>query len=426
MPLLVFALVAAAHVQLLMQLAPSIRAWQAGTRTVAAAHGRGAAWIRMASEAPTVPAETADPPETLSEPPIHAATTPSAEVLPDALTHIRQSGPVLAWADDESPSASPVPPTSEVVSPHPIIDNVPARTDAASGAEPLATMADAVVAPAGASPGQVQDDLPAARGTVHIALIGSGTTHFSFLADGHRGEARLHWALTQDRYRLTLERRSADRTWPTWHSEGRVGAHGLQPERHELSRSGRVRELLSFEHAHGKAEPPVWLHANGHRYAMPEGVQDRLSWWLQLPAMAAAAEAQHHRVLRVPVAHARGFHWWDFELLGRDGPRLHLRRSIPRSGEQAALTWELWVDTRQSAWPQALRFEVNGVTQWTLSDPDTPASPDAPDPWRPPPATDETHGRTSHAPSACEILWLASQMLSREQQSSATMGSRPG
>ncbi len=75
-----------------------------------------------------------------------------------------------------------------------------------------------------------------------LPLRGDGALAYAFVIDGQPGEAALNFHIGNGRYDITLERRSGDRELPVWHSEGRVGPQGLQPELHRVSRQGRERE----------------------------------------------------------------------------------------------------------------------------------------------------------------------------------------
>lgn len=196
-----------------------------------------------------------------------------------------------------------------------------------------------------------------------MPLHGDGTLAYAFLIDGQPGEAALSFHIGEGRYDITLERRAGDRELPVWHSEGRVGPQGLQPERHRVSRQGRERELQIFDR---DAARPVLL-VGARAYPLSAGTQDRLSWWLQLAAMMAAEPAPFlGQRMRVPVAGPTGVGDWDFEVIARDGDRWLLRRDLVRGAGRPALQWSVWLDGRRGFLAVDLRFSLDDDEQWAL------------------------------------------------------------
>lgn len=213
-----------------------------------------------------------------------------------------------------------------------------------------------------ATPARTPDTRPVPA-WLALPLHGAGTLAYAFIIDGQPGEAALSYRIDASRFDITLERRAGDRELPVWHSEGRVGAQGLQPERHRVTRQGRERELLIFDRASAR---PVLL-VGARAFPMSAGTQDRLSWWLQLAAMMAAEPAPHlGQRLRVPVAGPTGVNNWDFEVAARDGDRWLLRRDLARGAGRPALQWSAWLDGRRGFLPVDLRFSLDDDEQWAL------------------------------------------------------------
>jgi hypothetical protein len=108
---------------------------------------------------------------------------------------------------------------------------------------------------------------------------------------------------------------------------------------------------------------------------MPEGVQDRISWWLQLAGMVAAAPQQFlpGRELRISVVGLRGeAREWVFDVLAYAdlhlpaGPVLkavHLRRQAlgPYNGEI-----DIWLDPARYHLPVRLVFHMPDERGWEL------------------------------------------------------------
>lgn len=196
-----------------------------------------------------------------------------------------------------------------------------------------------------------------------LPLHGDGALAYAFVIDGQPGEAALRFHIGEGRYDITLERRAGERELPVWHSEGRVGPQGLQPERHRVWRQGRERELQIFDR---DAARPVLL-VGARAFPLSAGTQDRLSWWLQLAAMMAAEPAPHVGLrLRVPVAGPAGINDWDFEVVARDGARWLLRRDLAQGAGRPALQWSVWLDGQRGFLAADLRFSLDDDGQWAL------------------------------------------------------------
>lgn len=204
---------------------------------------------------------------------------------------------------------------------------------------------------------------PAAAATVEppppsalLRLAGPAAWRYRLRQAGQDGEAVLDWQPQPDgRYTLRLTRRIGERALPAWESLGRVGSAGLSPERFALQRGGQDRQAVNFDHELGQ----VSFSASPAQRDLPEGAQDRLSWWLQLAALVqaspAAATAPGGR-WRVWVAGLRGeLREWVFEAMtpdADDAGLLHVRR-LPLGEHDPGL--DLWLDPARLHWPVRLR-----------------------------------------------------------------------
>jgi len=124
-------------------------------------------------------------------------------------------------------------------------------------------------------------------------------------------------------------------------SVGALNAEGLVPQRFERAPESRRAEVTRLDAARAHIE----FDGSADTLERPAGLQDRLSWWLQIAAIAGARELQagmhieiemlglHHDVLR-----------WDFEVVGPEtldgiGASWHLRRAAIDSVERAMDVW---------------------------------------------------------------------------------------
>lgn len=195
-------------------------------------------------------------------------------------------------------------------------------------------------------------DAPSPSDAPLLRLAGPATWPYRLRQGGQDGEALLDWRPEADgRYSLRLTRRVGERTLPAWESLGLLGGGGLAPTRFALQRGGQDRQAINFD----AEERLVSFSASANRLELPEGAQDRLSWWLQLAALVQAQPAPGGR-WRVWVAGLRGeLREWVFEAVDaapEDGGTLHLRR-LPLGERDPGV--ELWLDPARGYWPVRLR-----------------------------------------------------------------------
>lgn len=232
-----------------------------------------------------------------------------------------------------------LPPTAPTALPEPALP-VPPSPQARSSRPSTRPPMPAVEAPAPAL------DAPLLR------LAGPAAWHFRLRQGGQDGEALLDWRPEADgRYSLRLTRRVGERALPALESLGHLGSAGLAPERFALQRGGQDRQAINFD-AEGRR---VSFSASPAQLDLPEGAQDRLSWWLQLAALVQATPAPGGR-WRVWVAGLRGeLREWTFEAVDpgpEDAGMLHLRR-LPLGERDPGV--ELWLDPARAYWPVRLR-----------------------------------------------------------------------
>jgi hypothetical protein len=221
---------------------------------------------------------------------------------------------------------------------------------AAGGGRAPSALAQAAPAPARAA---VSSEAPAPQ-FAPLRLSGPAQWRYRLRQGGQDGEASLSWQPEADgRYALRLSRRIGERSLPDLQSLGRLGPAGLAPERFALQRRGRDQQAVNFD----QDEARLSFSASPAQYALPEGAQDRLSWWLQLAALVQAESAPLPGTRwRVWVAGLRGeLREWTFELEAPTDPAqpgLHLRR-LPLGPEDPGV--QIWLDPARGHWPLRLR-----------------------------------------------------------------------
>ena len=205
-------------------------------------------------------------------------------------------------------------------------------------------------------------------------LPAAATLRYTLHYYGRSGEAVLSWRPAGTAYTLALQGLplpladdpvaprlpgQPDRVRPLIEqaSQGQLDANGLAPDRFTDRRRGRGQRAANFRRELGRIE------FSGPSTVLPAwaGAQDRLSWWVQLPAIVAAAAAVPADV-RLFVVDARGRgELWRFDHLGLvAGPigtglaAVQHWRHEPAQAEGQRV--ELWLDPAQSHWPVQLRL----------------------------------------------------------------------
>jgi len=197
-----------------------------------------------------------------------------------------------------------------------------------------------------------------------LPLRGEGRLSYRYTQGQAEGQALLSWQLDEHAYQLRLERELAGRALPAWRSEGRLDAQqGLAPARFAVQRGGRDRQAINFRREQGL----ISFSASAELQALPEGVQDRLSWWLQLPALLAAQPARlvAGQELVLPVAALRGMAVdWVFHVEGREEDGLwHLSRQA--LGPYDARL-DIWLDPQRRYLPVRVRQSVGEEERWEM------------------------------------------------------------
>ncbi len=190
---------------------------------------------------------------------------------------------------------------------------------------------------------------------------------------GAGGQATLDWQSDDDGYRLRLRA-----TLPTGAaldqlSQGGFDASGLAPLRLADRRGGRAAQAVNFQ----RSQQRITFSGPRWEYPLVPGVQDRLSWIVQLTAMAAASVPARDDEFVLQVVGARGATArWRFRVAGAErvdagaGPVDTVR--LAREPEHLYdLRIELWLDPMREYWPLRLRqTQVPGgeALEWTLVD----------------------------------------------------------
>lgn len=195
--------------------------------------------------------------------------------------------------------------------------------------------------------------------------------HYELRQGEASGVARLSWRPDGQHYQARLERELAGRALPGWRSEGGFDAQGLAPERFAQQRSGRDSLATNFRREQGL----ISFSASPALLPLPAGVQDRLSWMLQLPALVAADVRLREpgAQLVLPVVGLSGeVQDWLFVVqqiedqslpIGTISNTVHLRRRAQALYDSEV---EVWLDPARHHLPVRLRHSIDEARSWEL------------------------------------------------------------
>lgn len=208
--------------------------------------------------------------------------------------------------------------------------------------------APVLAAVAGSSPASA----PAVSAPVpRLKLPSSTRLHFAAQRGERSGRAELRWERTDSgSYELLLVLRydGEEREALIQSSRGDIGEAGLQPRRYADRRGNAGLRSASFAQDDAADAPPP-------------GAQDRLSWLVQLAAMAAAWSEPPQPGTRIvlQVAGVRGeCEDWVFDVIGPEpladaAALLHLARAPLHRYDHRI---DLWLDLAGGGWPQRMSW----------------------------------------------------------------------
>lgn len=221
-----------------------------------------------AASAPALQVRTlAAPAAAVVEPPPPApapADVPVPARRPPPQPRREAAVPVAAAPPLSDPADEPAPPSEPVLDAAPLTQGVP-------GPEPSASAA--------------ADDPEAAPPPLYAAqLPGPLTLRYELRRGAMSGSGELLWRPEAARYTLRLEGAVMGLNVLTQESSGTLDAHGLAPERFTDRRARRPTVAANFEREAGR----IRFSGPSHEVPWHAGVQDRLSWMIQLAAVAQA------------------------------------------------------------------------------------------------------------------------------------------
>jgi Protein of unknown function (DUF3108) len=235
-----------------------------------------------------------------------------------------------------------------------VADTAPSASAGDAANAPASAPAKAAAAPAA---------VPAIEVPVYATrLAPAGSWRYRLQRGLASGEAQLTWTPdAQQHYAMRLEGWIAGVTVLDWVSTGALDDAGIAPQRFVIRRRGRDSQAANFQRDAGK----VTFSGPTHELPLLPGVQDRLSWMLQLPAVVDAAPQRFgagSSVVLMVVGARGGGGVWTFDVVGPESldgaPTLKLVRG-PRKLRD--LRVEVWLDPAQAHLPvRALLTQPEG------------------------------------------------------------------
>lgn len=306
-----------------------------------------------------VPAQGTVPAVEPAQPPRAAQPDAPTGLALAALDRAQQTAAALTMADPADAPHAQNPPDGT------------AAMDAPSPAGPP----DALASPAtgAAAPPPVYPSLPPPPALLRYHLRHNGQT----------GEAVLVWRHDGQRYALSFEARldgpgSAPGKLPPLLIEqaslGGFDGAGLAPERFTDRRHGRGWRAANFRRDVGR----ISFSGPAVEYPAWPGVQDRLSWLVQLVAIQAAAATPPSQISLFVVDARGGGEHWRFEALGDEPvetasgnwPARHWRRQPERPERPDSQRVDVWLAPGLGHWPLQLRvtsLRTGDETVWRLA-----------------------------------------------------------
>lgn len=243
------------------------------------------------------------------------AARPSAPVQVRTVEPQAAQAPVVAAETTRpTPPARPAPaPRRPAAVPNPVAEQepVPVNTDLVLVAAALP--AQAAPAPSEPNSHPTQNEVPVYRTQMPPAMTLRYDMHYGRWS----GTGEMQWRPTAQGYELRLDGRVAGLRLLSWSSQGVFDKAGIAPVRFTDQRARKAAQAANFQREAGK----ITFSGPATEYPLLQGSQDRLSWMLQI---AAVAQAEPKRLaagqkIAFYVVGAKGdADLWTFRVEGRD------------------------------------------------------------------------------------------------------------
>lgn len=345
-----------------IEAAPALAAGEPAVPTV---DGEAAPAVALA------PPKRARPPRAAREPSKAARTEPSASPAADAM-------PVPLTAEAVQPAAMAASQAVAADAAVPAVEGMAeaavatTATTAATIALPSVAAAPVEAAPA-LPPAASQPLLPAGeRPPVYrTRLPPPATLRYQVRSGFLRGTGEIRWRREGEGYGIVLEARIAGLTLLKWSSDGRIDEAGLAPTRFLDQRARRAPQAANFQRESGKVTfsgPPA-------EWPLYAGMQDELSWMIQLAGIAAAEPAllvDSGRITLVVVGARGEARVWNVRYAGRENVEtasgtIHAVKFVRDRDGPYDRSYEIWLDPANGYLPaHVTRRNADGSSDFDI------------------------------------------------------------
>jgi hypothetical protein len=304
--------------------------------------------------APTAPPATQAPPPAAPAAPDRVVTSqrPAAPPEPTESAEPAPATAPLTQAHAETPTEIPAPPAE------PAASAVLLAEAGATTPEPAASMTSLALATPRPAPRQLPGSGSAAPAPTRIPP--SETLKYDVRRGLLSGEGQITWQVSGSQYRLTLEAHMpVFGTIFQQTSQGGFDAAGLAPTRHTEQRLRRSEQALSMVRNPQGGEGHVALSTRSEQAPLSPGLQDRVSWMVQLPALLEGhpGTLQTGQRFDIDVASVSGsVQVWHFDVVEARTAE-GLVKLVRHSDDPRATRAEAWADPRRHHWLVRVRMQ---------------------------------------------------------------------
>ncbi|MBV9889760.1 MAG: DUF3108 domain-containing protein [Rhizobacter sp.] len=199
----------------------------------------------------------------------------------------------------------------------------------------------------------------------------AATLHYQVRRGFLRGDGEIRWRPAGNAYHLVLEASVAGLTLLVQTSEGTIDRHGLAPVRFVDQRARGAAQAANFVRESGR----ITFSGTGVEWPLVAGVQDRLSWMIQLAGIVAADPGLLHEGARITMAvvGARGdADVWSLRYIGEEsvetpGGSVQAVKLLREGHGANDTTAEVWLDPARSYLPvRATLRNSSGTPEYDL------------------------------------------------------------
>lgn len=347
-----------------IEAAPALAAGEPAVPTV---DGEAAPAVVLA---PPTPPTRARPPRAAREPAkaarTEASASPAADAMPAPLT--AEAVQPAAMAASQAVAAD-----AAVLAVEAMAEAAVATTVTAAATIALSSVAAAPVEAAPAlPPAASQPLLPAGERPVYrTRLPPPATLRYQVRSGFLRGTGEIRWRREGEGYGIVLEARIAGLTLLKWSSDGRIDEAGLAPTRFLDQRARRAPQAANFQRESGKVTfsgPPA-------EWPLYAGMQDELSWMIQLAGIAAAEPAllvDSGRITLVVVGARGEARVWNVRYAGRENVEtasatIHAVKFVRDRDGPYDRSYEIWLDPANGYLPaHVTRRNADGSSDFDI------------------------------------------------------------